>query len=218
MTISKSHLATPYTHQVTYSRLHMHCIRSGYTLSNNIFNLAYKLVGFINPGSLGGTGFHAKAQPKSLKNNRAKGWPSSRPEGLAQEERHPLVNFFGPPIRPEHSLHAPAASERPLRSEGLPRALLPTPTRVSPTGVRKNTASYSDLVSPTGDPIGTLFTALLRLARPGLTGAIRPGTPARKEPGANGESSTQSQTMIPGPYPARPREQCFTTTLTQTVL
>ena len=70
-----------------------------------------------------------------------------------------------------------------------PKALLPTPT-------------------PHRRPGGTetLLTALLRLARSEPTGAIRPGTLARKEPGANGESKLGriSQTMISGTIPCTP--------------
>ena len=62
----------------------------------------------------------------------------------------------------------------PLRSEQSLRAL-----------------AASDPASPTRDPVGSLLTALLRLAWPGPTGAIRPGTPARKEPGANEKGSAQ---------------------------
>ena len=104
-----------------------------------------------------------------------------------QKNKRPLFSFFGPPLRPEHSLRTPAAFRRSLRSEGL----------------AQNAASYSDPASPTRDPVGSLLTALLRLARPGPTGAIRPGTLAQKGPGANGEGSTLSQTTILGPYPVR---------------
>ena len=53
-----------------------------------------------------------------------------------QKNKRPLFSFSGPPLRPEHSLRAPAASRRSLRSEGL----------------AQNVASYSDPVTPIGDP------------------------------------------------------------------
>ena len=91
-------------------------------------------VGFINPGSLRDR-LPRQGSTRESKNNRAKGRSSNRLEGLAQEEQRPLVSYFGPPIRPERSIRAPAASRRPLRSEGLLRALLPTPTlRLSDRG------------------------------------------------------------------------------------
>ena len=52
------------------------------------------------------------------------------------KNKHPLVNFFGPPLCPEHSLRAPAASERSLQSEGL----------------AQSAASYSDPTFPTRGP------------------------------------------------------------------
>ena len=84
-------------------------------------------VGFINPGPLEDR-LPRQGSTRESKNNRAKGRSSNQPEGLAQEEQRPLLGYFGPLIRPELSIRAPAASGRPLRSEGLPRALLPTPT------------------------------------------------------------------------------------------
>ena len=56
-------------------------------------------------------------RPKHL-NNKPKGQSSHQPEGLAKEEQRPLVDYFGPPLRPERSLRTPAVSGRPLRSEG----------------------------------------------------------------------------------------------------
>ena len=91
-------------------------------------------VGFINPGSLGDW-LPRQGLTRESKNNRAKGWSSNRLEGLAQEEQHPLVSNYGPPIRSEPSPRAPAAPGRPLQSEGLSRALLSTLTpRLSDQG------------------------------------------------------------------------------------
>ena len=104
-------------------------------------------------------------RPKYL-NDRPEGQSNHRPEGLAEEEQHRLVDYFGPPLRPERSLRTPAASRRPLRPEGLAQALLPTLTPHLRPGFAE-----------------TLLTALLRLAQPEPTGAIRPGTPAQKGPG-----------------------------------
>ena len=78
-------------------------------------------VGFINPGSLRDQLLRQGSVQES-KNNRAKERSSNRLEGQAQEEQRPLLGYFGPPIRPEHSIQASAASGRPLWSEGLPRA------------------------------------------------------------------------------------------------
>ena len=113
-------------------------------------------VGFINPGSLGdrlpcrGLAQAGSTQlmgwPKSLK-QQAEGGSGDRPEVLAEEERRPLVDYFGPPVRLERSLWTPATSGRPLRSKGLAQALLPTPTPRLRPGFA-----------------GTLLTALLRLA------------------------------------------------------
>ena len=41
---------------------------------------------------------HGLAQES--KNNRVEGRSSHRPEGLAKEEQRPLVDYFGPPLRP----------------------------------------------------------------------------------------------------------------------
>ena len=116
---------------------------------------------------LGPSRQHATHGPaQESKNNRPEGRSSHRPEGLAEEEHRPLVDYFGPPLRPERSLRTPAASGRLLRSEDLAQALLPTLT----PRLQLECAE-------------TLLTALLRLARPEPTGTIRPGTPARKESG-----------------------------------
>ena len=53
--------------------------------------------------------------------------------------------------------------------------------------------SDSDPASLRPGYVRTLLVALLRLAQPKPIGAIRPGTPARKGPGANGAGSAQSQ-------------------------
>ena len=127
-------------------------------------------VGFINPGSLGDR-LPRQSSTRESKNNRAKGRSSNRPEGLAQEEQRPLVSYFGPPIRPKRSVRAPAAS--PI---GRPA---PSPT------------SDSDPASLRPGYVRTLLAALLRPAQPKPTRVIRPGTPARKGPGTNGESSTR---------------------------
>ena len=130
---------------------------------------------------------HGPAQES--KNNRPEEQSSHRPEGLTEEERRPLVDYFGPPLRSERSLRTPAASGWPLRSEGLTQALLPTPTpRLRP--------GFTE----------TLLTALLRLARPEPTGPSDRGRPLGRNQGTNGESKSgrTSQTMIPGTIPCTP--------------
>ena len=77
---------------------------------------------------------HGPAQES--KTQRAGRTVRSPTKRSTQKNKRPLINFFGPPLRPEHSLRAPAASERSLQSEGL----------------AQNAASYSDPASPTGDP------------------------------------------------------------------
>ena len=118
----------------------------------------------------------------------------------------------------------------PTGAERLRQLLWPT----SPTGALASGVGRLRADSPIGRPgpkccfllrprvsdrrlVGSLLTALLRLARPVPTGAIRPGISARKGPRANGENSAQSQNTVPGPYPERLREQCSATDLTQTV-
>ena len=92
-------------------------------------------VGFINPGSLGDQHVvHGPAQESEKQ--RAGRTVRSSTGRSTQKDKRPLINFFSPPLRPEHSLRAPATSERSLRSEGL----------------AQNTASYSDPATPTGDP------------------------------------------------------------------
>ena len=78
-----------------------------------------------------------------------------------QKNKRPLVSFFGPPLRPEHSLQAPAVSKQSLQSEGLAQnvASCSDPTtrargkpahRSSPTG-----ALRADWSHPTGgSPFG----------------------------------------------------------------
>jgi len=65
-----------------------------------------------------------------------------------QKNKCSLVNFFGSPLQPQHSLQAPAASGRSLRSEGLAqkRCFLLRP-RVSDRGTRRKPTYRS---SPTG--------------------------------------------------------------------
>ena len=62
-----------------------------------------------------------------------------------RKNRRPLVSFFGPPLRPEHSLQAPAISKQSLQSKGLAQnaASCSDPT----TGARGKPAHRS---SPTG--------------------------------------------------------------------
>ena len=139
--------------------------------------------------------------------------------------------------RPERSKKQRAGGQTGRRPEGPPKERNPAqqlPRPTSPTGALASDAGRLRADSPIGRPspkhcfllrprvsdrrlVGSLLTALLRLARPVPTGAIRPGIPARKGPGANGESSAQSQNTVPGPYPVRLREQCSTTDLTQAV-
>ena len=140
--------------------------------------------------------------PRSLKLNGPEGQSGHRPEGL-----------------PKRTSARSSTSSAHLFDRSTRFGHQPPPSGLSDRkGLAQNAASYFDPTSPIGDPVGSLLTALLRLARPGPTGAIRPGTPARKGPGANGEGSAQSQTTIPGPYPVRLREPCSTTALTQTIL
>ena len=87
---------------------------------------------------------HGPAQES--KRNRPEGRSGHRPEGLS-EEQHPLVNYFGPPLRPERSLQTPAASGRPLRSEGLAQRSTFGFDPASPTEGHRNPAHRS---SPTG--------------------------------------------------------------------
>ena len=60
----------------------------------------------------------------------------------------PFDSFFGPPLRPKHSLRVPAVSKRSLQSEGL----------------AQNSTSYFDPATPAPrlGLVGTLPTALLR--------------------------------------------------------
>ena len=153
-------------------------------------------VGFINPGSLGD---RLPRQGSTQENNMLF---MGRPEGLrirqagrtarsptgrsARKNERPLINLFGPP--PTRALASGTSHLRAVSPIGRPspkRCFLLRP-RDSDRG-----------------PVGSLRTALLRLTRSGPTGAIQPGTPARKGPGANGERSALSQTTIPGPYPVR---------------
>ena len=139
-------------------------------------------------------------QPKKSKNNGPGGQTGHRPEG-PPKERTPTRQL----LRPTSPTGALASGTGRLRAD-------------SPIG-RPGPKRYFLLRPRVSDRrlVGSLLTALLRLARPVPTGAIRPGIPARKGPGANRESSTQSQDTVPGPYPVRLREQCSTTDLTQTV-
>ena len=140
-------------------------------------------------------------RPKSLRNNGPGGQSGRRPGGLSKRTS-------------ARSSTSPAhLSDRNIRFGHQP----PPGGLSDQKGLVQNAASYFDPASPTGDPVGSLLTTLLRLARLGPTRAIRPGTPARKGPGANREGSAQSQTTIPGPYPVRLREQRSSTALTQTV-
>jgi len=96
---------------------------------------------------------------------------------------------------PAHQLLRPT-SDRSARPGHRP------PREVSPIG--RPSPKRCFLLRPCDSdrgPVGSLRTALLRLTQPGPTGAIQPGTPARKGPGANGEHNALSQTTIPGPYP-----------------
>ena len=77
---------------------------------------------------------HGPAQESKKQRAERTVWsPTGR---STQKDELPLDNFFGPPLRTERSLRAPSASGRSLRSECL----------------AKNATSYSDPVTPTGDP------------------------------------------------------------------
>ena len=91
--------------------------------------------------------FHGPAQ--KTKTQRARREVRSSTGRSTLKNRRPLVNFFGPPLRPEHSLQAPAVSKQSLQSEGL----------------AQNAASYSDpaTLTPRSGLMGSLLTALLRL-------------------------------------------------------
>ena len=100
----------------------------------------------------------------------------------------------------QHVVHGPAQESKAparqlLRPTSLTEALASGVSRlraVSP--IRRPGPKRYFLLRPRDSdrgPVVSLRTALLRLARPGPTGAIRPGTPARKGPGANGEGSAQ---------------------------
>ena len=77
---------------------------------------------------------HGAAQES--KTQRAGRTVRSPTKRSTQKNKRSLVNFFGPPLRPKHSLRAPAASRWSLQSEGL----------------AQNAASYSDPASLTGEP------------------------------------------------------------------
>jgi len=135
-------------------------------------------------------------RPKSLKQDGLEGQSGHRPKGL-----------------PKRTNACSTTSSAHLSDWSTRFGHQPPPGGLRSEGLAQNTASYSDPASPTG----SLLTALLRLARPVPTRALRPGIPTRKGPGANGESSAQSQNTVPGPYPVRLWEQCSTTDLTQAV-
>ena len=101
-----------------------------------------------------------------------------------QKNERPIINFFGPP--PTEALASGTSCLWVVSSIGRPGPKRCFLLRPHDSG---------------RGPIGSLRIALLRLARPRPTGGIRPGMPARKGPGANGERSALSQTTIPGPYP-----------------
>ena len=175
-------------------------------------------VGFINPESLGDR-LPRQGSTQESKKQQGKGTAQQLTGRSGPRRATPACQL----LRPTYLIGALAPGSSRLRTASPIGRPAPSPTsdsdpRVSSIGVRENTTSYSDPASPTGDPVGSLFTALLRLTRLGPTGAIRPGTPARKGPAANREGSAQSQTTIPGPYPVRLWEQCSTTAPTQTVL
>lgn len=99
-------------------------------------------------------------RPKYL-NDRPKGQSNHRPKGLVEEERCPFSTLAHLFDRSAHFGLQPTF-RRPLRPEGLAKALLPTPTHVSNWGCTK-----------------PLFTALLQLAHSEPTGTNRPGMPVR---------------------------------------
>ena len=127
-------------------------------------------------------------RPKSLKHNGPEGQSGRRPEGL-----------------PKRTSARSSTSSAHLSDRSIRFWHQPPPCGVfDRKGLAQNIASYSDPASPTGDPVGSLLTTLLRLARPGPTGAIQPGTPARKGPGSEQRRQGTSQTMILGTIPCTP--------------
>ena len=146
------------------------------------------------------------SRPKYL-NNRPEGRSNHRPEGLVEEERHPIFDS-GPPLRPEHSLRSLAHHRMasPIGRPGQSTTSDSDPT--SPTGVRKNPAHCSSSTSAT---------------RADWDQPTR-DAPLRKDQGTNRESKARriSQTTIPGTIPCTPIEIVLCnlpgTTVTQTVL
>ena len=86
-------------------------------------------------------------RPKSLRHDGPEGQSGRRPKGLPKNRRS-LVNLSGPPLRPEHSLRAPATSGQSLRPErpGPEHRFLLRP-RISDRGPHREAAYHS---SPTG--------------------------------------------------------------------
>ena len=113
-----------------------------------------------NKGSAQADNTQLMGWPKYL-NDRPEGRFNHRPEGLAEEERRP---FLTPAHLSDRSARfgLQTTSGRPLRPEGLAKALLLIPTRVSDRGCTK-----------------PLLTALLRLAQSEPTVTNRPRTLAR---------------------------------------
>ena len=138
-----------------------------------------------------GTGFHTKAQPKSLKTTGQrdspaadrKVWPKKSNTCSSTSSAHLSDRSTRSRLQPPPN----GLSDR----KAYPEPYFRLRPRVSPTGVCKSPTSDSDHASLRPGYVRTLLIALLRLAQPKPTGAIRPGTPARKGSGTDGESSTQ---------------------------
>ena len=139
--------------------------------------------------------------PKSLKTQRARRAVRSPTGRSTQKNKCPFVNFFGPPLRPEHSLQAPAVSKQSRQSEGLAQnaASDSDPT----TRARGNPAHRSS-------PTGALRTDWSRLI------GDTPFGRNQKTCGERQGMAHRSKPMYQGPYPAR--KQCSAATLTQSII
>ena len=115
-------------------------------------------------------------RPKYL-NDRPEGRSNHRTEGLAEEERRPLLTSARLSDR-KHSLQSLAPLWKASLTGRPGQTLLSTPTRVSDRGCTK-----------------PLLTTLLQLTQSEPIGTNRPGMPARKGPG-NGRRKVRQGTQV----------------------
>ena len=129
-------------------------------------------IGFINPGSLRDR-LPRQSSTRESKNNRAKCGPATDRK-----------------VWPKKSNARSSTTSAHLSDRSARFGLQPPSDGLSNRKACPEQSSGSDPASLRPGYVRTLLAALLRPAQPKPTRAIRPGTPARKEPGTNGESST----------------------------